>query len=91
MSHRFKFLSALDSTSGTSMLPKIKNAAALHTPSHLLTFNKKLADFGPYYATEQTRSFASGTSDYIDILIATELDETIVDSAGKACCLFLHY
>ena len=65
------------------MLPKIKNAAALHTPSHLQAFNKKLPDFGPYYAVDQTRNIAWGTSDYIDILGATDMDETIVDSVGN--------
>jgi hypothetical protein len=65
------------------MLARIKNAAALHTPSHLQSFNQHLPDFGPVYASAQTRNFASGSADYIDILVATEMDETIVDALGN--------
>lgn len=77
----------LRSTTGQSMLAKIKNAAALHTPARLKGFNAHLSDFGPVYATTQTRNFACSSSEYIDILVSTEMDETVVDSLGKPCNL----
>lgn len=76
----------LTRTNGEAMLAKIKNAAALHTPSHLQIFNRRLPEFGPVYCPQQSRTFASGPSDYIDILIATEMDETVIDASGSIIC-----
>jgi hypothetical protein len=79
-----QFLSYLFSASGVeSMVAHVKSAQALLTTSRLKGFNSRLPDFGPVYATSQSRTFACPEDHYIDILISTDMDEIIIDETGR--------